>query len=465
MSSRWEFAGRWPDATPWIGLGARLLLGIVWIWAALSKLAHPLRFVQAVRAYDATPEWLSKAIGYGLPVLELSLGLVLIVGIMVRISAVVSSLLLLVFLIGLVLAAARGLQLSCGCFGGGGATDQGTSYTIDILRDVGLLLVAVYLVVFPMTRLSIEWYLARHDYVAPPSAKRLRTPEGRRRYEAQLATARANARSRTLYVDTTIGLVVVLVSIVGIGVQANRAKITNLTSGTHASVAGGIPFGKKAAAQVDVYEDFGCPICRQFEQATHGKLEQDVRANLAQVRYHPISILDGNSPNQYSTRAANAAVCVSDIGIEEYLAFHDLLYGNDSAGKQVQPVEGTAGPGDSTLIALAKQAAPKLATADVTTLSDCIQTQKYAPLVQAMTDNASKRGVSGTPTIYVNGSKLKDNSAATLFAAIAAADKKGPAPQPSLTPSTPAAGAVSSSPATSAPAKPAQQSSSAAPGG
>ena len=41
------------------------------IWAAWSKMRNPLGFVQAVRAYDATPEWLSKAIGYGLPILEL----------------------------------------------------------------------------------------------------------------------------------------------------------------------------------------------------------------------------------------------------------------------------------------------------------------------------------------------------------------------------------------------------------
>ena len=70
-------------------------------------------------------------------------------------------------------------------------------------------------------------------------------------------------------------------------------------------------FGKAAAATVDVYEDFGCPICKHFESTVATKLDQQVRANIAQVRFHPISILDGNSPNQYSTRAANAALCVS----------------------------------------------------------------------------------------------------------------------------------------------------------
>ena len=72
----------------------------MWIWASVAKLKSPRTFVQAVRAYDATPEWLSKAIGYGLPVLELALGILLIVGIAVRLAAIVSAVLFVVFLIG-----------------------------------------------------------------------------------------------------------------------------------------------------------------------------------------------------------------------------------------------------------------------------------------------------------------------------------------------------------------------------
>jgi len=116
----------WITVRGWLGTVARLVLGVVWIWASWSKLHSPRTFVQAVRAYDATPEWLSKAIGYGLPVLEFCLGVLLIIGIAVRLSAAVSALLFVVFLVGLIQAAARDLQLSCGCFGGGGSTDSTT---------------------------------------------------------------------------------------------------------------------------------------------------------------------------------------------------------------------------------------------------------------------------------------------------------------------------------------------------
>jgi hypothetical protein len=106
---------------PWVGTVFRLVLGGVFLWAGWEKLADPRGFVQAVRAYDVTPEWLSKAIGYGLPVLEVCLAALLIVGVITRIAAAVSAALMLVFLIGIVQAAIRGLKLECGCFGGGGS--------------------------------------------------------------------------------------------------------------------------------------------------------------------------------------------------------------------------------------------------------------------------------------------------------------------------------------------------------
>lgn len=448
----------WTVARPWVGTAARLLLGVVWIWASLPKLAHPLTFTQAVRAYDATPEWLSKGIGYGLPVLELCLGVALILGVTVRIAAAISAVLFVVFLVGVVEVAARGIKLTCGCFGGGGPTVGQTSYTLDILRDLGLLVVAAFLVMWSFTRLSIEEFLARHDYVEEPSAKRLRTPDGRRRYEAQVAAKQQQARSRTRYVDGSIVLVIVLVSLIGIGVQAGRAKINNVVDGTNATAAG-VVFGKPAAATVDVYEDFGCPICKHFENTVATKLDQQVRANLAQVRFHPIAILDGSSPNKYSTRTANAALCVSDTSVDDFVTYHNLLY---SGG--FQPTEGTAGPGDAQLTGLASKAG--VPTAASSTLSDCISNGKYEPLVAQLTEKASEAGVTGTPTVFVNGKQVTA-SASALFAAIAAANvghtpspSKTPTPTPSVSPSVSPSAVRSVSPSVSSAARPKPSASS-----
>jgi protein-disulfide isomerase/uncharacterized membrane protein YphA (DoxX/SURF4 family) len=429
----------WNSARGWLGTVVRLFLGVVWIWAAWSKLQSPRTFVQAVRAYDATPEWLSKAIGYGLPVLEMCLGILLIIGIAVRLAAAVSALLFVVFLVGIVQAAARGIKLDCGCFGGGGVTTSGTHYTLEILRDLGLLVLAVGLVVWSATRLSIEEFLARHDYVEPPSPKRMRSEGGQRKYNAMLEARRRAARERAMYINSSLALVIVLVSLIGVGVQSGRAKIAGNLTATNATSSNGVVYGKAAAATVDVYEDFQCPNCLNFELSVHSPLEADVKANKAQVRYHTMAFLDGSSNgNRYSSRAANAALCASDLGVDQFVKYHDVLFST-----AVQPKEGTSGRTDQQLITYAQQAA--FTAEQVTTFTSCVQTEQHKALVQAITENASKRGVTGTPTVFVNGKKLGSADLATLTKAIADADAKGPAPSPSPSSSTSGSGSTSPS--------------------
>jgi protein-disulfide isomerase/uncharacterized membrane protein YphA (DoxX/SURF4 family) len=432
----------WQRVRPWLGTLIRLALGVIWIWAAWSKLRAPRQFVQAVRAYDATPEWLSKAIGYGLPVIELCVAVLLILGIAVRMAAITSAVLFFVFLIGLIQASARGIRLECGCFGGGGATVGNTSYTLDILRDVGLLVLALYLVWWSWTRLSVEEFLGRHDYIEPPSAKRMRDPQGRRKYEALLAEKQKSARTRALWLNSSLGVVTVLIVLIGIGVQSNRAKISGSLTASHASVSTGVVFGKKAAATVDVYEDFQCPVCLNFEKTVGKTMDADVRANRAQVRYHPISILDASSNgNRYSSRAANAALCASDVSVDTFVAYHNVLYGSYQ-GKQVQPGENGHGRTDKQLEAYASAAG--IQTAALATFDSCVTSEKYKALEQAITDNASTHGISATPTVKVNGKQISATLSA-YEAAVAAALKKGPAPSPSVTPSPAATPSVTTS--------------------
>jgi protein-disulfide isomerase/uncharacterized membrane protein YphA (DoxX/SURF4 family) len=444
---------RWQTYRPWLGTVVRLALGVIWIWAAASKLGSPRQFVQAVRAYDATPEWLSQGIGYGLPVFELCLGVLLIIGLAVRMAAIFSGLLFVVFLIGLIQAAARGIQLECGCFGGGGVTNGSTAYTLDILRDVGLLILAAYLVVWSFTRVSVEEFLARHDHVEQPSAKRMRSDQGRRKYNAMLEERRKAARSRSVWLNASLGVVIVLIGLIGLGVQSGRSKIQGSLTATHASVAQGVVFGKKAAATVDVYEDFQCPHCEDFEKAVGKTMDADVRANRAQVRFHPLAFLDSSSNgNRYSSRAANAALCASDLSVEDFVSYHNVLYGTYK-GKQVQPSEGSSGRSDTDLENYAQAAGIK--GADLATFDSCVTSEKHKALVAGITDKASKDGVNATPTVKVNGKSITADLK-SYEAAIAKAAKNGPAPVPSKTPSPSATPSASPSVTTSPSPSPAK---------
>ena len=64
---------------------------------------------------------------------------------------------MIVFIAAISQAWARGLSIDCGCFGGGGTVDPGeTKYLSEILRDIGLALLALYLVRYPLTRFALE---------------------------------------------------------------------------------------------------------------------------------------------------------------------------------------------------------------------------------------------------------------------------------------------------------------------
>jgi protein-disulfide isomerase len=231
----------------------------------------------------------------------------------------------------------------------------------------------------------------------------MRTPEGRRRDVAAVAVSRAKSRTRHLYLDSSLAIVAILVTIIGIGVQAGRAKITGATTANNATVASGVVSGNKAPATIDVYEDFGCPVCLQFEKSSRAQLEKDVAAGKAQLRYHPIAILDSSSPNKYSTRAANAAICVSDISVPLFVKFHDLLYGTYK-GKQVQPTEGTPGPSDASLETYAQAAGVPAKT--MPTVQTCIENGQRNAFVAKATDLASQHGINATPTVKVNGKSV-----------------------------------------------------------
>jgi protein-disulfide isomerase len=228
-------------------------------------------------------------------------------------------------------------------------------------------------------------------------------------------------------------------------VQSGRAKIEGSLTATNASVTNGVVYGKKSGATVDIYEDFQCPICRDFEQSSATQLDALVQANKAQVRFHPISILDGaSSGNRYSSRAANAAICASDVSVDFFVKYHNYLYGKDKQGKEIQPAENSNGRTDGQLVQYATDAGIPADAA--TTFSSCVQTEQYKALVAAMTEKASEKGINSTPTILVNGKQLKDHTWATLSAAIDKADQGfTPSPSPSASSSASSSAAPSSS--------------------
>ncbi|MEO7262976.1 MAG: MauE/DoxX family redox-associated membrane protein [Jatrophihabitantaceae bacterium] len=450
------------------GLVIRVLLAAVWAWAALAKLGDPRRFVQVVRAYDATPEWLSRAIGYGLPTLELVLAVLLLIGLLTRYAAAVSAALLALFLILTLQAAARGLDVRCDCFGGGGGPSTSTSYTLDILRALGMLALSAFLIRWPLTTLSVDKAIIDSERVLELTPKQRRSEKNIRRYRSAVAAAEAELRCKQRYIAAGTLAVLLLITFIGVGVQGSRAKVSSEADIANATSAIGVRVGnQQAPVLLDVYEDFGCPDCNSLEQGGLGKnLAAKVKATTIKVNYHMVAFLDSLSGgNKYSSRAANAGYCAAGQSPEAFGKFHDILYGKNASGQNNQPAKDSKGRPDSQLITWGKEAG--ITSADFST---CVTSNQHKELVAGVTEAASKRGVNGVPTVFVDGKRLNGTGDSSLTmaqvdAAIGSAlakAKSTAAPSPTATPSTSGSSRAPSS-AVSSPSVPVSPSKSASP--
>ena len=140
-----------------LGLLLRLVLGVVLLLAGGLKVGNPLGAARAVQAYEGLPFALARWVGYALPWVEIVVGLLLVLGLFTRVSALLGAVLMLAFVIGIGQAWARGLTIDCGCFGGGGqvSADE-TRYGREIARDLALALCGAWLVLRSSSTLSLD---------------------------------------------------------------------------------------------------------------------------------------------------------------------------------------------------------------------------------------------------------------------------------------------------------------------
>lgn len=123
-----------------------------------SKVGDLAASGRAVNAYQLMPVEVGRVVGAMLPLVELVLAALLLVGLATRLVSAAVAGLLVVFIGGIASAWARGLNIDCGCFGGDGSLSAGQqpTYGWEITRDTALLALAVFVVVYPRTRLSVD---------------------------------------------------------------------------------------------------------------------------------------------------------------------------------------------------------------------------------------------------------------------------------------------------------------------
>ncbi|WP_250000912.1 thioredoxin domain-containing protein [Actinoplanes sp. M2I2] len=206
---------------------------------------------------------------------------------------------------------------------------------------------------------------------------------------------KAAERRRRVTIWTSVGVVAVLLiaGLVGWRVLANQDSGTAQASTPSVAVDDGTAFAVGSGpVTVDIYEDFMCPICHEFEQQTGPAIAQMVTDKKVTVRYHPVSILDrASNGTEYSTRSAGAAAAAAVDG--KFVEYHKVLFDN-------QPEEGSSGLDNAKLIELGKS----VGLGD--TFAQAVNDKTYDSWATKATETFASRGYNGTPTIVVNGKQV-----------------------------------------------------------
>jgi uncharacterized membrane protein YphA (DoxX/SURF4 family) len=102
--------------SPRLHLVLRLLLGLVFVYASLDKIANPSGFARIVYQWQILGPVPANVVAVTLPWVELVAGLLLVLGVWRRDAALVLAVLLVVFLGAATSVLARGIDVeNCGC--------------------------------------------------------------------------------------------------------------------------------------------------------------------------------------------------------------------------------------------------------------------------------------------------------------------------------------------------------------
>ena len=154
-----------------------------------------------------------------------------------------------------------------------------------------------------------------------------------------------------------------------------------------ANAANGVRVGADdAKVTMDLWVDYSCPHCQEFEATNDAALSTLVAAGKLAVTYHNIQIV-----TDYGTEAGNAAACMAVHDPNAWPAFNAALYANHSADTDSWTSSDLArfatanGGGDAT--------------------QKCIEAATYRSWITANTEASAEAGVTGTPTMFINGEK------------------------------------------------------------
>ena len=204
--------------------------------------------------------------------------------------------------------------------------------------------------------------------------------------------------SRSTYLLVAVAVVVIAVVVIG-GVIWNSQRDKGSADQNVLAQNASLIIGRADAPHtIDVFEDFQCPYCKQFEASSGQAMVDAANAGTLRIRYHLLTFLNRNSGSgDYSSRAAGAALCVARAGDQDtFLKYHTKLYDE-------QPAEGGDDPDNAALaqkaaaVGASTQTQQCIANGSAVAEADTSAQQSLTQLSKAL------GGQAGTPTVLSGG--------------------------------------------------------------
>ncbi|MFD0687101.1 DsbA family protein [Actinomadura fibrosa] len=234
-------------------------------------------------------------------------------------------------------------------------------------------------------------------------SKAARERSARDRLAAERKRQAARERQRRLLaivIGSVVAVAAVVVATVLIMNQREKNGKAEVHQGALAPLSreadGSIVMAKAGVTKpvLEIFEDFQCPICKQFEESSGSTVEQLAAEGKVKVVYRPFHLFgQQKDPVRInSLRSAEAALCVP---ADKWISYHDALF-------KFQPAEGTKGFSPDDLVKWGKD----VGVTDPN-FEKCVRDEQKKSQVDSMTKYALEtRKVEGTPTVFLDGQAL-----------------------------------------------------------
>jgi protein-disulfide isomerase len=218
-------------------------------------------------------------------------------------------------------------------------------------------------------------------------------------------------RERRQGIMIVVGVVIIVLVVLGFAIypqikaaNAPVAAVVQITPDPRPQASGTAAGNPNAKVRIDVFEDFQCPVCRQFTQTIEPLLmKNEVASGQVYYVFHNFPFIDRatdwSAPQKESHQAANAAMCAASQG--RFWDYHDILFANWTG-------ENVGDFNDNRLVAYAQ--ALKL---DMTSFNNCFKANTFRSQIDADFNEGTSMNVTGTPTVFVNNVEVTPGSVPT----------------------------------------------------